>query len=163
VCACATHHAIATTTPRHRHHCAEFVSRSAVRRRVIKDSFENTDLWFACESQVRCGGQALVSVIPRATIPPALVFPPLQLAAHDRCSFLISGVQHIDQPWWTCGTCTAAGRLGDGGGVCGACMMKCHAGHALAFVSKSLFFCDCGPGCACRGADAAGSAREGKE
>lgn len=105
------------------------VAASAVRRVRIVGAHPNDDLWWACESQ--------------------LAEPAGRPGA---CTFLLTGATHMEQAWWSCGTCAEGGvRLaGDGEGVCSACALRCHAGHALSFVSRSPFFCDCGAGCAGR-------------
>lgn len=59
-----------------------------------------------------------------------------------RCTFGVTGKDYANQTWYHCRTCWS----GDNVGCCGACVLRCHAGHETAVAQTSSFYCDCGAG-----------------
>lgn len=77
-------------------------------------------------------------------------------AAVDRCmslslcSYRITGVTHVVQPWYRCLTCKLGSAetdtLTDPFGCCEACAKICHKGHDVQFQRVTVCYCDCGAG-----------------
>jgi len=75
------------------------------------------------------------------------------LSSPPSCTFFLSGKTYPKQTYYRCLTCWPESTK-DRYGVCKACLIQCHAGHATAYYNTGPFYCDCGAGsssvkCAC--------------
>lgn len=55
------------------------------------------------------------------------------------CTYIESGPEYVEQPWFHCHTCKLTGQCG----VCVNCALTCHKDHDLEYHKPTKFFCDC--------------------